>query len=214
MRSSGQFEVCFLKFFYEKNLNAQKHITSKNQLTKQKQTVNNKGNNFSRAQKLLRGWKSFVYVWVLFLRLKFFVKRNKQTWNCPDNLIYYTTAMGLFITKQIHSFLCFQNIMTCLSHSTVKHLFKVKSRNTILISWLWSKSTIKTPELCYAVFIFNFKHIQQINLIFLLLTLNMYLSVGHRMKSAKQLKCALNIKTVSLKHVHVTWVNQHGWHNP
>ena len=31
---------------------------------------------------------------------------------------------------------------------------------------MWSKSTIKTPELCHAAFIFNFEHIQQINLIF------------------------------------------------
>ena len=57
---------------------------------------------------------------------------------------------------------------------------------------LWSKSTIKTPEQCHAVFIFNFEHIQQINLIFLLLTLNMYLSVGHRIKSTKKFKCTLN----------------------
>ena len=31
---------------------------------------------------------------------------------------------------------------------------------------LWLKSTIKTPERCDAVFIFNFEHMQQINLIF------------------------------------------------
>ena len=69
---------------------------------------------------------------------------------------------------------------------------------------LWSTSTIKTPELCHTVFIFNFEHIQQIYLIFLLLTLNMYLSVGHRMKLPKQLKCVLNNEAVYLKHVHVT----------
>ena len=34
------------------------------------------------------------------------------------------------------------------------------------------------------------------------------------MKPAKQLKCKLSSKTVSLKHVHVTWVSQHGLHNP
>ena len=87
-------------------------------------------------------------------------------------------GFATFITKQIYCFLWFQNIMSCLSHPTDKYLFQVKSRNTILICWLWSKSTIKTLELCYAVFIFNFEHIQQINLNFLLLTLNMYLSVG------------------------------------
>ena len=37
MRLSGQFQVCLFFFFYEKILNTQKHITNKNQLTKQKQ---------------------------------------------------------------------------------------------------------------------------------------------------------------------------------
>ena len=64
---------------------------------------------------------------------------------------------------------------------------------------LWSKSTIKTPEQCHAVFTFNFEHIQQINLIFLLLTLNVYLSVGHRIKSTKKLKFILNTGVVPLK---------------
>ena len=59
--------------------------------------------------------------------------------------------------------------MTCLSHPTDKYLFKVKSRNTILISWLLSKSTITTPGLCRAIFIFNFEHIQQINLFFFII---------------------------------------------
>ena len=77
--------------------------------------------------------------------------------------------MRLFIKKKINSFLCFQNIATYLSHPTAKDLFKVKTRNTILICWLWSKSTIKTLELCRAVFIFNFEHIQQINLIFFII---------------------------------------------
>ena len=37
---------------------------------------------------------------------------------------------------------------------------------------------------------FDFEHIQQVNL-FLFLTLNMYLSVGHTIKPTKQLKCTL-----------------------
>ena len=64
---------------------------------------------------------------------------------------------------------------------------------------LWLRSTIKTPGQCHAVFIFNFEHIQQINPIFLLLTLNMYLSVRHRIKSIKKLKCTLINGVVSLK---------------
>ena len=67
-----------------------------------------------------------------------------------------------------------------------------------------STSTIKVPELYHAVLIFIFEHMQQINLICLLLTLNMYLSVGHGMKFAKQLKCTFSKKVVPLKHIHVT----------
>ena len=79
--------------------------------------------------------------------------------------------MGLFIKKKYLGFsvFCFQNIMTCLSYPTAKLLFKVKNKNTILICWLWSKATTKTPELCHAVFIFNFEHIHQINLIFFII---------------------------------------------
>ena len=42
----------------------------------------------------------------------------------------------------------------------------------------------------------------------------MHLSVGHRIKSTKQLKCTLKNRAVSLKHVPVTWVKQHGLNNP
>ena len=87
-----------------------------------------------------------------------------------------------------------------------------------------SKSATKTPEQYHAVFIFNFEHIQQINLIFLLLTLDMYLSVGHKIKFTKKRKCTLNHRAVSLKHVAtcnirdvislVTWVSRHDLHNP
>ena len=41
----------------------------------------------------------------------------------------------------------------------------------------------------------------------------MHLSVGHRIKSTKQLKCTLKNRAVSLKHVPVTWVKQHGLNN-
>ena len=102
--------------------------------------------------------------------------------NRPCNFYYDTIYCFFFF---------FQNVVTCLSYNVDKYLFKVKSRNTTLIYWLLSKSTIRTPEWCHAVFTFTLKHIQQINLIFSLLTLNMYLPVGHRIKSTKQLKCTL-----------------------
>ena len=65
-----------------------------------------------------------------------------------------------------------------------------------------SKSSIKTKQRCHAEFIFKLKHMH-INLIFLLLTLGMYLSVGHRIIFIKQLKCTLKNKAVSTKHVPV-----------
>ena len=46
----------------------------------------------------------------------------------------------------------------------------------------------KYTKRCHAVFTFNFEHIQQINQIYLLLTLNMYLSVGHRIKSQEEVE--------------------------
>ena len=42
----------------------------------------------------------------------------------------------------------------------------------------------------------------------------MYLPVGHRIKSTKQLKCTLNNGLVSLKHVYDTSVSQYGLNNP
>ena len=44
----------------------------------------------------------------------------------------------------------------------------------------------------------------EINIINLLLTLNMYLPVGHGIQSPKQLKCTLKKGAVSLKHIPVT----------
>ena len=144
--------------------------------------------------------------------------------NLVQDRLLNEKGLATFSTKQIYRFLCFQNIMTCLLHPAEKLLSKVKSRNTILTCWLWSKPATKTPEQCHAVFILNFEHIQQINLIFLLLTLDRYLSVGHRIKSTKKLKSKLNNRAVSLKHVAtcnikdiislVTCESWHGLHYP
>ena len=96
IRSGSAPAVYLFIYFFMKRFWAHKNQSQvkNNQQNKIKQTKNNKGNNFSHAQNLLRKKKSFVYVWVLFLRSKSFRKKeNKQTWNCPDNLIYYTTRM-------------------------------------------------------------------------------------------------------------------------
>ena len=71
-----------------------------NQQNKIKQTLINKDNNFSCAQKLLRGWMLFVLRFVFFVRPKYFRKKitNKQACNYLDNLfsLYYSDLSLLF----------------------------------------------------------------------------------------------------------------------
>ena len=101
--------------------------------------------------------------------------------------------------------------MICLWHLTDNSKLKVEKR--YWYAGYCQSQQQKTKERWHAVFIFKLEHLY-INLIFLLLTLNMHLSVGHRIKSTKQLKCTLKNRAVSLKHVPVTWVKQHGLNNP
>ena len=62
------------------------------------------------------------------------------------------------------------------------HLFKISNRNTKARCEIWSKLTIKTQEQRHwcrsSIFIVNFKHISRLALMFLLLTLNIYLPAG------------------------------------
>ena len=108
-------------------------------------------------------WDSLEYSW------------NIAEWNRPWNFCYKTN-ISLFVFSE-HYDLSF--------NPADKYLDKVENRNTILICWLWPKSTIQALEQFHAVFIVNFEHIQLINLIFSLLTLNMYLPVGYWIKSTK-----------------------------
>ena len=91
-------------------------------------------------------------------------------WIWCNYLLLNEINLATFIRKQINCSLHFQKIITCLSHP---------SSSANLMCWLLSKSTIKTSKQFMVYFFFNFEHSQQINL-FLLLTSNMYLSVGHR----------------------------------
>ena len=63
------------------------------------------------------------------------------------------------------------------------YLLKVNNRNTRTRCEICSKLTIKTPERRHwhwsRVFIFNFEHISHLVLLYLLLTLNMYLPAGN-----------------------------------
>ena len=58
-------------------------------INKIKRTKNNKGNNFLRTKTSKRGGL-FVLRFGAFLGLK----KNKQVWNCSDNLIYNTTEVN------------------------------------------------------------------------------------------------------------------------
>ena len=107
---------------------------------KKKQTLNNKGNNFSRAQKLLIVWKLFVLRLMPFLRSKFFRKKIRRSEivlitsfaillrctpiNTPienlfvyayvnDNLqdfFYIIICRNLFLPVRIHFHFCFLSV--------------------------------------------------------------------------------------------------------
>ena len=66
---------------------------------------------------------------------------------------------------------------------------KVNKRNTRIRCEICSKLTIKIPERCHwrrsGIFIVNFKHISHIVLVLLLLTLNMHLSTGNKLKNCR-----------------------------
>ena len=100
-------------------------------------------------------------------------------------------------------------ILTLLTNNSLK--LKVE---TLYWHAAVAKVNINYTKRCHDVFTFNFEQIQQINQIFWLLTLNMYLSVGHMIKSTKKLKCSLKNEVVSLNHVHKTSLSQHGLNNP
>ena len=70
---------------------------------------------------------------------------------------------------------CFVNFILC---TTDKSMFKVNNKNNIIICRMCSKLMINTARHSSDAFSVNFDHSQHINLVFLLLTLNQYLSVG------------------------------------
>ena len=91
MRLLGQFQAC-LAFLYEKILSVKKAPKSKtNNFLSLKSFCEQKIVAFvvfcSLVFLLLVGF-DLIYI---FVRLKFFHKKNKQARNYPDNLIYYTT---------------------------------------------------------------------------------------------------------------------------
>ena len=69
---------------------------------------------------------------------------------------------------------CFVDFILC---PTNKCMFKVNNKNIGLIC-MFSSLKINTACCCSFVFVVDFDHSQHINIVFLLLTLNKYLSVG------------------------------------
>ena len=60
------------------------------------------------------------YVLVLFVRVKSFRKKNKQAWNCLDNLIYYTTVRQVLIESS-------QNLLEACNFINKENLAQVFS---------------------------------------------------------------------------------------
>ena len=69
---------------------------------------------------------------------------------------------------------CFVDFILC---PTDKYMFKVNNKKNRLICWMCSKLKIDTAWHRSGVFLINFGHSQCGNIVFLLLTLNKYLSV-------------------------------------
>ena len=61
---------------------------------------------------------------------------------------------------------------------TDKYMSKVNNKKIRLICWMCSKLKINTAWHCSGVFVADFDHSQHVNIVFLLLTLNKYLSAG------------------------------------
>ena len=95
MRLSGQFQACFF-FFHEKILSVKKKHQNA------KQTIFTLWEAFVRTKNCCPCCFLFAYfcfvswfllVTCIFTLKNFSWKKNKQAWNCPGNLIYYTTEV-------------------------------------------------------------------------------------------------------------------------
>ena len=84
------------------------------------------------------------------------------------------------------------------------------SRNTRARYEICSKLTVRTPERrewrCLGVFIVNFEHISHLVLVFLLLTLNMWMSAGKRILYFSSPFSVANIRPIY--HFYTPWKGQ------
>ena len=93
MRLSRRIQACF---FYEKILRAQKHSeANKNEQNKIKQTLNNKGNNFSCAQTSKRLNVFYFRFWGFLYAQNLFVKKINRLEIVLITSFYYNTQEAL-----------------------------------------------------------------------------------------------------------------------
>ena len=71
---------------------------------------------------------------------------------------------------------CFVDFILC---PTAKCMSKVNNKQIRLICWICSKLKINAAWHCFGVFVAVFYQRQHVNIVFLLLTLNKYLSAGY-----------------------------------
>ena len=124
-----------------------------------------------------------------FNQLNLFLFEGQSLWSCAlyfqwftDHLnhVYLLTLYVAACFKEtallfnVH-LSCFLDYFLCLTN---KYIFKVNNKKIILICWMCSKLKINTAWHSSGVFVVDFDHSQHINIVFLLLSLNKYLSVG------------------------------------
>ena len=91
IRTISSLFILFLwnDFAHTKTCHKQKP-TNKTKLNKQKVT---KANIFYAHKNFYEEENRLFSILMIFYAQNLFIKKNKQAWNCPDNLIYYTTLM-------------------------------------------------------------------------------------------------------------------------
>ena len=95
---SNQFIYLFIYLFFAKKFHVYKNAnqTKTNLENKIKRTKNSKSLNFSRIKTSNRGKPKPIIGWfwfdLHFCSRETFSQKNKLVWNCPNNLICYSTA--------------------------------------------------------------------------------------------------------------------------
>ena len=162
MRLSGQSQACL--FFLRNNSEHKKSTKTQNKQL-------SRSPKFSSARKLVASvvfvclflFCSLVLVWFAFLCAQnLFVKKNKQTQSCPDNLIYYTTDMypyqlayqefictHLFLFVIICDFLSLYENRQAYEFHHLKQIFYHKNRLWYLVHLVCSHFMFSALNSCH-----------------------------------------------------------------